>query len=363
MSNEAYTYESAGVSIAAGNALVRAIAPLARATRRPGADADLGGFGGFFDLKAAGFSDPLLVAANDGVGTKLKLAIEWDRHAGVGIDLVAMCANDLIVQGAEPLFFLDYYATGQLDNAVAESVVASIAEGCRIAGCALIGGETAEMPGMYAPGDYDLAGFCVGAVERGDVLTGATIGAGDVILGLASSGVHSNGFSLVRRLAADKGWKLDRPALFDSDRLLIDTLMAPTRIYVASLLPLLRAHKIKGLAHITGGGLLENIPRVLPRDAHAHIDADAWEQPRLMAFLQAQGAIEPEEMARTFNCGIGMAVVVAADQADAVAEALRAAGETVHTIGRVEAGARGCTVSGSTETWSARADWTATHHQ
>ncbi len=363
MSNEGYTYESAGVSIAAGNALVRAIAPLARATRRPGADADLGGFGGFFDLKAAGFTDPLLVAANDGVGTKLKLAIEWDRHAGVGIDLVAMCANDLVVQGAEPLFFLDYYATGQLDNAVAESVVASIAEGCRIAGCALIGGETAEMPGMYAPGDYDLAGFCVGAVERGDVLTGATIAADDVILGLASSGVHSNGFSLVRRLAADKGWKLDRPALFDPDRLLIDILMAPTRIYVASLLPLLREHRIKGLAHITGGGLLENIPRVLPRDMHAHIDADAWEQPRLMSFLQAQGAIEPEEMARTFNCGIGMAVVVAADQAEGVAEALTRSGETVFTIGRIAAGQRGCTVSGSTETWSARADWTATHHQ
>ena len=363
MSNEGYTYESAGVSIAAGNALVRAIAPLARATRRPGADADLGGFGGFFDLKAAGFTDPLLVAANDGVGTKLKLAIEWDRHAGVGIDLVAMCANDLVVQGAEPLFFLDYYATGQLDNAVAESVVASIAEGCRIAGCALIGGETAEMPGMYAPGDYDLAGFCVGAVERGDVLTGAAIAADDVILGLASSGVHSNGFSLVRRLAADKGWKLDRPALFDPDRLLIDILMAPTRIYVASLLPLLREHRIKGLAHITGGGLLENIPRVLPRDMHAHIDADAWEQPRLMSFLQAQGAIEPEEMARTFNCGIGMAVVVAADQAEGVAEALTRSGETVFTIGRIAAGQRGCTVSGSTETWSARADWTATHHQ
>jgi phosphoribosylformylglycinamidine cyclo-ligase len=359
--NEPYTYESAGVSIAAGNALVRAIAPLARATRRPGADADLGGFGGFFDLKAAGFTDPLLVAANDGVGTKLKLAIEWDRHAGVGIDLVAMCANDLIVQGAEPLFFLDYYATGKLDNAVAESVVASIAEGCRIAGCALIGGETAEMPGMYAAGDYDLAGFCVGAVERGDVLTGQTIGAGDVILGLASSGVHSNGFSLVRRLAADKGWKLDRPALFDQDRLLIDHLMAPTRIYVKSLLPLLKAHRIKGLAHITGGGLLENIPRVLPREAHAIVDADAWEQPRLMAFLQAQGGIEPEEMARTFNCGIGMVAIVAADAADAVAEELIAAGETVFMIGRIEEGARGCTVTGSTETWSARADWTATH--
>ena len=359
--DQSYTYADAGVSIAAGNALVRAIGPLARATRRPGADAELGGFGGMFDLKAAGFTDPLLVAANDGVGNKLKLAIDWDRHEGVGVDLVAMCANDLIVQGAEPLFFLDYYATAKLDNAIAERVVASIAEGCRQAGCALIGGETAEMPGMYAPGDYDLAGFCVGAVERDRVLTGREIGAGDVILGLASSGVHSNGFSLVRRLAADRGWRLDRPALFDADRLLIDILMAPTRIYVASLLPLLREGAIKGLAHITGGGLLENIPRVLPGDAHAVIDADAWEQPRLMAFLQAQGAIEPEEMARTFNCGIGMAVVVAADRADAVAAALRAAGETVHTIGRVEVGPRGCTVRGSTETWSARADWTATH--
>ncbi|KQR83921.1 phosphoribosylformylglycinamidine cyclo-ligase [Sphingomonas sp. Leaf343] len=358
-----YTYADAGVSIAAGNALVRAIGPLARSTRRAGADADLGGFGGLFDLKAAGFVDPLLVAANDGVGTKLKLAIEWDRHEGVGVDLVAMCANDLIVQGAEPLFFLDYYASGKLESGIAERVIASIAEGCRQAGCALIGGETAEMPGMYAPGDYDLAGFCVGAVERDRLLTGATIGAGDAVLGLTSSGVHSNGFSLVRRLATDKGWKLDRPALFDADRLLIDHLMAPTRIYVASLLPLLREGRIKGLAHITGGGLLENIPRVLPAEAHAVIDADAWEQPRLMAYLQAQGAIEPEEMARTFNCGIGMAVVVAADEADAVAAALTGAGETVATIGRIEAGQRGCTVRGSAGTWSARADWTAGHVQ
>ncbi|OWK33998.1 phosphoribosylformylglycinamidine cyclo-ligase [Sphingomonas dokdonensis] len=363
MSESGYTYEQAGVSIAAGNALVRAIAPLARATRRKGADADLGGFGGFFDLKAAGFTDPLLVAANDGVGTKLKLAIEHDRHDGVGIDLVAMCANDLIVQGAEPLFFLDYYASGKLDAAVAERVIASIAEGCRIAGCALIGGETAEMPGMYADGDYDLAGFCVGAVERDRVLTGAQISTGDVVLGLASSGVHSNGFSLVRRLAADKGWRLDRPALFDSDVLLIEALMAPTRIYVKSLLPLVTAGRIKGLAHITGGGLLENIPRVLPAGTHARIDADAWAQPRLMAFLQAQGAIEPEEMARTFNCGIGMAVIVAADQAEAVAADLSAAGEQVFRIGAIEAGERGCTVTGSAETWSARAPWTATHHQ
>jgi phosphoribosylformylglycinamidine cyclo-ligase len=357
-----YTYAQAGVSIAAGNALVRAIAPMAKSTRRPGADADLGGFGGVFDPKAAGFVDPLLVAANDGVGTKLKLAIEHDAHDGVGIDLVAMCANDLIVQGAEPLFFLDYYASGKLDAGVAERVIASIAEGCRQAGCALIGGETAEMPGMYADGDYDLAGFCVGAVERDALLTGDRVAAGDVILGLASSGVHSNGFSLVRRLAADKGWKLDRPAPFDHDARLIDALMAPTRIYVASLLPLLRAKRIHGLAHITGGGLLENIPRVLLAGCHARVDADAWAQPRLMAFLQAQGAIEPEEMARTFNCGIGMAMLVAAGEADAIRAELEAAGETVFAIGAVEAGERGCTVAGSAGTWSARADWSATHH-
>ncbi|RSV18820.1 phosphoribosylformylglycinamidine cyclo-ligase [Sphingomonas sp. ABOLG] len=361
MSDSGYTYEQAGVSIAAGNALVRAIAPLARATRRPGADADLGGFGGFFDLKAAGFSDPLLVAANDGVGTKLKLAIDYNRHAGVGIDLVAMCVNDLIVQGAEPLFFLDYYASGKLDSKVAEQVIASIAEGCQIAGCALIGGETAEMPGMYADGDYDLAGFCVGAVERDHVLTGRDIAEGDVMLGLASSGVHSNGFSLVRRLAADKSWKLDRPALFDPEVLLIDALMAPTRIYVRSLLPLLRAGRVKGLAHITGGGLLENIPRVLPKGVRAEVNADAWPQSRLMAFLQAQGAIEPEEMARTFNCGIGMVVVAAPEAADAVAAELTAAGEQVFQIGRIINGERGCTVTGSTGTWSARAPWRASH--
>ncbi|SFR98575.1 phosphoribosylformylglycinamidine cyclo-ligase [Sphingomonas jatrophae] len=357
-----YTYADAGVSIAAGNALVKAIAPLARATARPGAGAELGGFGGFFDLKAAGYTDPLLVAANDGVGTKLKLAIEAGRHEGVGIDLVAMCANDLVVQGAEPLFFLDYFATGKLDTGVAEAVVASIAEGCRIAGCALIGGETAEMPGMYAPGDYDLAGFCVGAVERGQALTGDKVAAGDAILGLASSGVHSNGYSLVRRLAADRGWKLNRPALFDADVLLIDALLAPTRIYVRSLLPLVRGGQIRALAHITGGGLLENIPRVLPDGLHAHVDADLWPQPRLMAFLQAQGAIEPAEMARTFNCGIGMAVVVAETEVDAVARALEAAGETVHRIGRIEAGAKGCTVAGSADAWSARAAWSATHN-
>ena len=359
---DSYTYAKAGVSIAAGNALVKAIAPLAKSTARPGADASLGGFGGFFDLKAAGYRDPLLVAANDGVGTKVKLAIEHDRHDRIGIDLVAMCVNDLIVQGAEPLFFLDYYASGKLDSQVAERVIAGIAEGCRMAGCALIGGETAEMPGLYARGDYDLAGFCVGAVERGEALTGFKVADGDVILGLASSGVHSNGYSLVRRLAADKGWKLDRPALFDQDHLLIDLLIEPTRIYVRSLLPVVRSGLINALAHITGGGLLENVPRVLPDGLHARIDSDSWPQPRLMAFLQAQGNIEPEEMARTFNCGIGMVVVVSEAEAEAVATALTLNGETVYRVGRIQAGAKGCTVAGSAGSWGARAQWSATHH-
>ncbi len=356
-----YTYEAAGVSIAAGNALVRAIGPLAKSTARPGADAELGGFGGFFDPRAAGYSDPLLVAANDGVGTKVKLAIDHDRHDAIGIDLVAMCVNDLIVQGAEPLFFLDYFATGKLDPGVAERVVAGIAEGCRQAGCALIGGETAEMPGMYQPGDYDLAGFSVGAVERGEQLTGDKVAAGDVLLGLASSGVHSNGYSLVRRLAADKGWRMDRPALFDPDRLLIDTLIEPTRIYVKTLLPLIRAGRIHALAHITGGGLLENVPRVLPEGLHARIDADTWEQPRLMAFLQAQGHIEPAEMARTFNCGVGMVLAVAHDDVHGVVEELETAGETVLRIGVIVPGPRGCTVSGGADTWSAREGWEAAH--
>jgi phosphoribosylformylglycinamidine cyclo-ligase len=359
---EPYTYAKAGVSIDAGNALVRAIAPLAKATRRAGADADLGGFGGFFDLRAAGFKDPLLVAANDGVGTKLKLAIDSGRHDGVGIDLVAMCVNDLIVQGAEPLFFLDYYATGKLDIDVATAVVAGIAEGCKLAGCALIGGETAEMPGMYSGDDYDLAGFCVGAVERADVLTADKLCDGDVLLGLASSGIHSNGFSLVRRLASDKGWKLDRPALYDQNVILIDALMAPTRIYVKSLLPLVRTGKIHAMAHITGGGLLENIPRVLPDSLHAFVDADSWQQPRLMAFLQAQGNIEPEEMARTFNCGVGMVIAVAQGDVSGVTAALEAAGEVVYRIGHIAAGEKGCTVSGSAETWSAMSNWTATHN-
>ena len=361
MSEKSYSYEQAGVSIAAGNALVKAIGPLVKATARPGADAEIGGFGGFFDPRAAGYKDPLLVAANDGVGTKVKLAIDHDRHDTIGQDLVAMCVNDLIVQGAEPLFFLDYFATGKLETGIAERVVASIAEGCKLAGCALIGCETAEMPGMYAAGDYDLAGFCVGAVERGKQLTGDKVASGDVLLGLTSSGVHSNGYSLVRRLAADKGWKLDRPALFDADRLLIDHLIEPTRIYVKSLLPVIRSGRIHALAHITGGGLLENVPRVLPQGLHARIDAGAWEQSRLMAFLQAQGNIEPGEMARTFNCGIGMVLAVAAQDAASVTAELQAVGETVHVIGAIEPGPRGCTVQGSAEVWSARDNWEAVH--
>ncbi|MXP46126.1 phosphoribosylformylglycinamidine cyclo-ligase [Altererythrobacter luteolus] len=360
-SQESYTYAKAGVDIDAGNALVKAIGPMVKATARPGATSELGGFGGFFDPKAAGYSDPLLVAANDGVGTKLKLAIDFDRHDTVGIDLVAMCVNDLIVQGAEPLFFLDYFATGKLENGIAERVVSGIADGCKQAGCALIGGETAEMPGMYAAGDYDLAGFCVGAVERGEQLTGEAVTPGQVLLGLASSGVHSNGFSLVRRLASDKGWKLDRPAVFDSDKLLIDTLIEPTRIYVKSLLPAIRGGKIAALAHITGGGLLENIPRVLPEGSHATVDADAWDQPRLMAFLQAQGNIEPAEMARTFNCGIGMVLAVEQDAVAALTAELEAAGETVFRIGEIGEGQRGCTVKGAAGTWSAKSDWEAAH--
>ena len=354
MSQKPLTYADAGVSIEAGNALVKTIGPLAKSTARPGADAELGGFGGFFDLKRAGYADPLLVAANDGVGTKLKLAIETGRHEGVGIDLVAMCANDLIVQGAEPLFFLDYYATGKLDNDVAASVVASIAEGCRQAGCALIGGETAEMPGMYTGGDYDLAGFCVGAVERDRVLTGQGIEPGDVILGLTSSGVHSNGFSLVRRIIAERGWKLDEAFPSAAGKTLGDVLLEPTRIYVRSLLPLVQQGRVKGLAHITGGGLLENIPRVLPDNCHAIVDTSSWQLPAVFAELQVGGGISGEEMARTFNCGIGMAVIVSDADAEGVTQALEGAGEAVFRIGRIESGQRGCTVTGE--------GWSATHH-
>ena len=355
MTAKPLTYADAGVSIDAGNALVKAIGPLARSTARPGAAAELGGFGGFFDLKAAGYVDPLLVAANDGVGTKLKLAIALGRHGGVGIDLVAMCANDLIVQGAEPLFFLDYYACGKLDNAVAADVVASIAEGCRQAGCALIGGETAEMPGMYAAGDYDLAGFCVGAVDRDKVLTGAEIAPGDIILGLASTGVHSNGFSLVRRIIAERQWDLAVDGLGEQ-------LLTPTRIYVRSLLPLVQSGRIRGLAHITGGGIVENIPRVMPLGCHAIVYIASWPLPPIFERLREGGALEPQELTRTFNCGIGMVAIVAPGEAEAVASLLEASGETVHRIGTIEAGERGCTVRGAAGLWGAGEDWVSTHH-
>ena len=362
MDDEPLTYAGAGVSIDAGNALVKAIGPAARSTSRPGADVALGGFGGLFDLKAAGYADPLLVAANDGVGTKLKLAIETKRHEGIGIDLVAMCANDLIVQGGEPLFFLDYYATGKLEPEVAVAVVQSIAEGCRQAGCALIGGETAEMPGMYAAGDYDLAGFCVGAVNRDQVLTGETIAAGDVILGLASSGVHSNGFSLVRRIIEREAWDLRAKPPVAGGETIGELLLTPTRIYVRSLLPLAQQGMIKGLAHITGGGIIENIPRVLPEDCHAVVDSGSWELPAIFAMLQQGGSIEPGEMARTFNCGIGMAVIVDPAAEAHAARHLEGAGESVFRIGRIDRGRRGCTISGSAGRWGADADWSQTHH-
>ncbi len=361
MPQKPLTYADAGVSIDAGNALVKAIGPIARSTARPGADAQLGGFGGLFDLKAAGFEDPLLVAANDGVGTKLKLAIDLDRHEGVGIDLVAMCANDLIVQGAEPLFFLDYFATGKLEPKLAETVVGSIAEGCRQAGCALIGGETAEMPGMYAGGDYDLAGFCVGAVERSAVLDGSRVTIGDAIVGIASSGIHSNGFSLVRRIVSDRRWDLAAEAPFLPGITLGAALLEPTRIYVRALLPLLRDGLIHGLAHITGGGLLENIPRVLPEACRAEVDAGAWAFPPLFAMLQDAGGIAAEEMARTFNCGIGMVAIVDSADADAVIERLRSSGEKARIIGRVVAGPRGCTVAGPAGSWGSPDEWAARH--
>ncbi len=341
------TYADAGVDIDAGNALVQAIKPLARSTRRLGADADLGGFGGLFDLKRAGFKDPILVAANDGVGTKLKIAIDTGRHTTIGVDLVAMCVNDLVVQGAEPLFFLDYFATGRLDVAVARDVVAGIAEGCRQAGAALIGGETAEMPGMYHGQDYDLAGFAVGAAERGELLPRDDIAAGDLLIGLPSSGVHSNGYSLVRRLVAEAGLSWDAPAPFavpggqDDAASLASALLAPTRIYVKPLLAALKATggakggAIKALSHITGGGLSENLPRVLPAAVGAEVDLSAIMVPPVFGWLARVGRLDESEMLRTFNCGIGMVVVAAADRTGEVLAALRAAGENPALIGRI----------------------------
>src|SRR5262245_16674287 len=311
------SYRDAGVDIDAGNSLVEAIKPLAKSTRRVGADADLGGFGALFDLKAAGFKDPILVASNDGVGTKLKIAIETGLHATIGIDLVAMCVNDLLAQGAEPLFFLDYFATGKLDVETARSVVAGIADGCRQAGCALIGGETAEMPGMYAAKDYDLAGFAVGAVERGALLPRPDVVAGDVLVGLASSGVHSNGYSLVRRLVAEEKLDWSGPAPFDAQRSLVEALLEPTRIYVKPVLAALRGTKaVKALAHITGGGLSENLPRVLPNGLAAYIDLAAWTAPAAFGWLKRAGNLGDEEMLRTFNCGVGLVLVAAAGEVE-----------------------------------------------
>jgi len=330
-------YKAAGVDIDAGNALVEAIKPLARATARPGAEAALGGFGGLFDLRAAGFRDPLLVAATDGVGTKLKVAIAAGRHQGVGIDLVAMCVNDLVVQGAEPLFFLDYFATGKLDGAQAQEVVRGIAKGCKIAGCALIGGETAEMPGLYAAGDYDLAGFAVGAVEREAVLSGEAVREGDVVLGLESDGVHANGFSLVRRIVEAEGRDPAEPAPFDPSRRLDEALLTPTRIYVKACLAAIAAGGVRALAHITGGGLVENLPRVVPDGLAARLTGGSWPVPPVFAWLAAAGGVPAAEMLRTFNCGIGMAVIVEPARADEAADRLAAAGERVHRIGRVVA--------------------------
>jgi phosphoribosylformylglycinamidine cyclo-ligase len=329
------TYAAAGVDIDAGNALVARIGPRAAATTRPGTMAGLGGFGALFDLRAAGFRDPILVAATDGVGTKLKVGIESGGLGGLGTDLVAMCVNDLVCQGAEPLFFLDYFATGRLDVDEAATVIASIADACREAGCALVGGETAEMPGLYAAGDFDLAGFAVGAMERGTALPRG-VAEGDVLLGLASNGLHANGFSLVRRVVARADLAWDAPAPF-ADAPLAEALLAPTRIYVRPLLAAIRAGGVRALAHVTGGGLTENLPRVLPDGLGAAID-HGWPAPAVFTWLAAEGGIAEAEMLRTFNCGIGMVVVAAPDRADALAALLAAEGETVHRIGRVTEG-------------------------
>ncbi len=332
-SKDALTYADAGVDIDAGNALVDRIKPAAAATTRPGVMAGLGGFGALFDLKAAGYDDPVLVAATDGVGTKLKIAIDTGHFDTIGVDLVAMCVNDLVCQGAEPLFFLDYFATGKLEVEAAARIVEGIAAGCKASGCALIGGETAEMPGLYAPGDFDLAGFAVGAMNRGAALP-ADVAEGDVLLGLASDGVHSNGYSLVRRVVARTGLDWDAPAPF-ANTSLGAALLAPTRLYVTSALKAIRAGGVHGLAHITGGGLTENLPRVLPDGLGAQIDLTSWPLPPVFRWLAAEGGIDQAELLKTFNAGIGMVLVVAADRAGAVTQTLEAAGEQVHRIGDV----------------------------
>ena len=347
MSQTPLSYKDAGVDIVAGDELVERIKPLAKKTMREGVLAGIGGFGALFEVPKR-YKEPVLVSGTDGVGTKLKLAFEWNMHDTVGIDLVAMSVNDVLVQGAEPLFFLDYFACGKLDVDTAAAVVGGIAKGCELSGCALIGGETAEMPGMYPAGEYDLAGFAVGAVEKSKILTGAGVQAGDVVLGLASSGVHSNGFSLVRKCIERAGTKA--PATLDGKPFKA-AIMEPTRLYVKNVLAALAAHPntedasgIKALAHITGGGLLENIPRVLPDGLAAHLQKGSWPQTELFAWLQQTAGIDDIEMNRTFNNGIGMVVVIAADQADACAATLRAAGETVYTIGKIAAQGDGAQV-------------------
>jgi phosphoribosylformylglycinamidine cyclo-ligase len=330
------TYAQAGVDIDAGNRMVDLIKPLVRATARPGADAEIGGFGGLFDLKPLGFKDPILVAANDGVGTKVKIAIETGRHDTIGIDLVAMSVNDLVVQGAEPLFFLDYYACGKLEPEIGAAVVAGIALGCREAGCALIGGETAEMPGLYQGDDYDLAGFAVGAVERGALLPRRDIAEGDVVIGLASSGVHSNGYSLVRKVVAKSGLLWSTPAPFDPSCSLGEAILTPTRIYVKSCLAAIRTTQaVKGLAHITGGGFPDNIPRVLPKGLGARVDLGKVPVKPVFKWLAAEGGVAQNEMLRTFNCGIGMIAIAAPKDAAAVMQAFTQAGETALAIGSV----------------------------
>lgn len=329
-------YKDAGVDIDAGEALVERIKPFAKSTTRPGTMGGLGGFGAFFDVKAAGYNDPVIVSSTDGVGTKIRVAIDSNIHNTVGIDLVAMCVNDLVVQGAEPLFFLDYFASSKLDVDVAAAVIEGIAEGCRRAGCALIGGETAEMPGMYAAGDYDLAGFSVGAVERDNILTGNNIQENDVVLGIAASGLHSNGFSLVRKVIADQGLTYDSPLPYDPARRVVDDVLIPTRIYIASLLPLVKNGKtIKGLANITGGGLLENIPRVIPTGLAVDLDAASWTLPDIFKWLKSASGMSDEDLARTLNCGIGMVAIVRPSDEAEVTAALRQSGENVTKIGTI----------------------------
>ncbi len=330
------SYRDAGVDIEAGERLVDAISPMARATRRAGVIGGLGGFGALFDLRAAGYTDPVLVSGTDGVGTKLMLAFETGIHTTVGIDLVAMCANDVLAQGAEPLFFLDYFATGKLEGGIAEAVISGIAEGCRLSGCALVGGETAEMPGMYPPGHYDLAGFVVGAAERGRVLprTG-DMAVGDVLIGLASSGPHSNGYSLIRRIVAREGLFYGGPSPFSQDQTLGEALLTPTRLYAPLVLPLIRSGRVKGLAHITGGGLTENTPRMCPDTLVPRIDRASWTPPAVFQWLQQAGSVEADEMYRTFNMGIGLVLAVGPADAGRVIAELKAAGEDPRVVGEL----------------------------